>query len=436
MRFSFEHIGFLKSESGSLAETIFPYISRLGAIAGTGEYIEPECSICLPSDVNILSAVSAVCKEKIKKPLKCVAVVGIGGSNLGTRAVYDAILGYKDGSRDSNLPRMVFFDTNNEKVTRANIDFILKNIESLEDLLVVIISKSGSTLETIAQSEYLLRELGGRFRGIDERVVVITDEGSELAIPAKERGMAVVSIPEKISGRYAVFSAVGLLPLMAAGFNVNEFLDGARDMRAKCLSMDPEDNPALKAAVFLSHWYGLGKNIHDSFYFNQELESLGKWHRQLLAESIGKSGKVGITPTVSVGSTDLHSVGQLYLNGPKDKTTLFVISDPENSLSVPKERVFPGIIPELAGKPFGAIMKAIFDGVKIVYQRSDVHFIEAALSGITEREIGAFMMWKMMETMYVAQFLKVDAFDQPAVESYKKEAVRILEEVGDGIKLN
>lgn len=430
MRFSFEHIGFSKSESSSLAETISPYVSRLNAIAGSGEYLEPESSICLPSDANILANVSAVCKEKIKKPLKFVAVVGIGGSNLGTKAVYDAILGYRDSSRDDGRPRMVFFDTVDEKVSRANIDLILKNVHDLEELLLVIISESGKTLEPIAQAEYVLRELENVFHTIDERVVVITHEGSPLVIPAGERSMTVITIPEKVGGRYSVFSAAGLLPLLVGGFNVNEFLAGALDMRAKCLSVSDEDNLALKSAVFLSRWYGLGKTIHDSFYFNQELESLGKWHRQLLAESIGKSGKVGITPLVSIGSTDLHSVGQLYLEGPKDKTTLFVVSQPENTTSpvaVPKERIFPEVLPSLVGKSFGVIMKAIFDGVKIAYQRNGVPFIEVELSGIVEREIGAFMMCRMIETMYLAKLLKVDAFDQPGVETYKKETISILE---------
>lgn len=427
MRFSFEHSGFSKSEQSSLAETISPYVSRLSGIAGAGGYLESESSICLPSDSAILSNISAICKEKIKKPLKCVAVVGIGGANLGTKAVYDAILGYKDGSRDDSLPRMVFFDTNDEKIAKANIDLILKNAHVPEEFLVVIISESGRNVEPVAQTEYVIRELENVFHSIDERVIVITHEGSPLVIPAKERGMTVVTVPEKVGGRYSVFSAVGILPLLASGFNVNEFLAGALLMRSKCLSVDYGDNPALMSAVFLSHWYGLGKTIHDSFYFSQELESLGKWHRQLLAESIGKSGKVGITPTVSIGSTDLHSVAQLYLDGPKDKMTLFVVSEPENFVVVPKDRVFPGVIPSLGGKTFGDVMKAIFGGVKIVYQRNGVPFIEAELSGITEREIGAFMMWRMIETMYLGQFLKVDAFDQPAVESYKKETIDILE---------
>lgn len=427
MRFSFEHIGFLKSESNSLAETISPYTSRLSAIAGSGEYLEPESSICLPSDANILASVLVVCKEKIKKPLKFVAVVGIGGANLGAKAVYDAILGYKDSSRDDGRPRMVFFDTTDEKVSKANIDLILKNVHDPEELLVLIISESGKTIESVAQVEYVIRELGNVFHTIDERVVVVTHEGSPLVIPAKGRGMTIMTVPENVGGRYSIFSAVGLLPLVAGGFDVNEFLSGALDMRAKCLSVDYDDNPALKSAVFLYHWYGLGKTIHDSFYFIGELESLGKWHRQLLAESIGKSGKVGITPTVSIGSTDLHSVGQLYAGGPKDKTTLFVTCVSENSVIVPKERIFPDIIPSLARKPFGVIMKAIYEGTKIVYQRNGVPFIEVELDGSTERELGSFMMWRMLETMYLGQLFKVDAFDQPAVETYKKETIDILD---------
>jgi glucose-6-phosphate isomerase len=434
MRFSFEHWGFQTSEYNSMAGTVSPYISRLSAIAGAGEYTEPESSICLPSDSNILASVSVACKEKIVQPLKFVVVVGIGGSNLGTRAVYDAILGYGDGLRDMSRPRMVFFGTDDEKISKANIGLILKNAKTAEDILVAIVSESGETLESIAQAEYVLNELASVFGVIDGRVVVVTRAGSPLVMPAAERGMTVITIPEKVGGRYSVFSAVGLLPLMAGGFDVNEFLSGALDMRAKCLSVGYDDNPALRSAAFLARWYNLGKIIHDGFYFGQELEALGKWHRQLLGESIGKSGKVGITPTVSIGSTDMHSVGQLYLNGPKDKTTVFITSEPENSVSVPKDRVFPNILPAITGKSFGDIMGAILSGVKIAYQRAGTPFFEVVLDGTSEREMGAFMMWRMIETMYVAQFLKVDAFDQPAVESYKKEAMRVLEEGNGGVK--
>ena len=427
MHFSFEHSGVAKGDLEAGAKTLSAYLARLGATAKKGEYGEPESSICLPADQALLLGVSAVYREKVRVPLKYVVLVGIGGSNLGVKAVYDALAGYGDAFRGDNRPRMIFLDTNDEEITRISAAHLLKNIGDSKELIIAVVSKSGKTTETIANAEYIIHELKNRFPEIEERVVIITDEESTLRDAARKRNMTVLTIPKQIGGRFSVFAAVGLFPLMAAGFDIEKFRAGASEIRASCLSSETGKNPALEGAVFLAYWYRKGKAIHDSFFFNPELESLGKWYRQLLGESIGKSEKVGITPIISVGSTDLHSLGQLYLGGPKDRTTLFVASkSADNKVRVPSERIFPNLIPSIKGKTFSEIMKAIREGVKIAYQKNELPFSEAVFEKITERELGFFMEWKMIETMYLGQLLGVNVFDQPEVELYKKETERIL----------
>lgn len=410
MRFSFEHDSVPKEDRESLSNIIAPYMSRLETIISSRAYEEPESSICLPSDDSILSVVSSVYKEKVKRPLKYVVVVGIGGSNLGAKAVYDALIGYKDAVKDDNRPQIIFFDTNDEKIIKANTEHILKNTIDAQEILIVIISKSGTTIETAANADYLIRELKNKISNIEERTITITDENSPLWQSAIKRGIAKLAIPKPIGGRYSVFSAVGLLPLMAAGIDVLEFRKGALQVSKLCFSRELAKNPAVSGAIFLGYWRKQNKSIHDIFFFNPELESLGKWYRQLLGESIGKSEEAGITPTVSIGTTDLHSMGQLYLRGPRDKTTLFVSSAEQ-------------------GKSFGEIMKAALSGTEIVYEKHNSPFAEAIFDGITASELGAFMQWKMIETMYLAKILSVNAFDQPDVESYKKETAKILEKL-------
>jgi glucose-6-phosphate isomerase len=161
-------------------------------------------------------------------------------------------------------------------------------------------------------------------------------------------------------------------------------MQGARDIRPYCLNTKVADNPAAQSAALMALALQDGKNINDTFVFNSELESLGKWYRQLLGESIGKEHNLrgeqvhsGITPTVSVGSTDLHSVGQLYLGGPKDKLTTFVYSSKHNNaLTVPSNRIFPSIAPMIDGKTTTDIMQAILGGTKIAYNKNQLPFIE------------------------------------------------------------
>ncbi len=228
-------------------------------------------------------------------------------------------------------------------------------------------------------------------------------------------------------------SAVGLFPLAKAGINVTALVDGARKMRDRCLSSDIQENPAMMSAAILFAHYHAGRMINDNFIFHSELESLGKWYRQLLGESIGKEhdrdGKVvriGITPTVSIGSTDLHSVGQLYLGGPKDKLTTFISAEYGKRGSTITQEVFAGVGEGIAGKKPADVAEAILKGVKIAYEKKGLPFMEILLSDITPASLGAFMQFKMMEMMYLGKLFNVNPFDQPNVESYKIETKNIL----------
>ena len=228
---------------------------------------------------------------------------------------------------------------------------------------------------------------------------------------------------------------MGLFPLCALGLDIDALHQGAEDIRAHCLLGDLSHNPAAQSAAVMAHHYQNSKIINDTFVFNSELESLGKWYRQLLGESIGKEYDidgnqvfVGITPTVSVGSTDLHSVGQLYLGGPKNKLTTFVYSTKSGAgFTVPTSRTFPSVVEMVNDKTTNDVMTAILEGVKIAYNKQVVPFMSVEFDDITPYELGAFMQFKMIEMMYLGKLLNVNPFDQPNVESYKLETKQILE---------
>lgn len=416
------------------AEGLREYIRDVKKVADSGSYDAPEASVNLAADAELRNRVRVAAGQKVTPNLKYIFVIGIGGSNLGTKAVYDALYGYRDLEADDR-PRLVFLDTTNATILRFYTESILPTLSSADELLIVSISKSGGTTETIVNSEIFVAAAKKHWDTVLERLVVITDEGSVFAHAADEQGVTYLTIPKQVGGRYSVLSAVGLFPLYALGLDIDALHQGASDIRAYCLNEDLAHNPAAQGAAVMVQQYRAGKSIHDTFVFNSELESLGKWYRQLLGESIGKEHDIdgnqvfaGITPSVSVGSTDLHSVGQLYLGGPKDKLTTFVYStNNAEALQMPAERMFPSVVEMVHGKSTNDVMQAILEGVKIAYNKQQVPFMSVELAEVTPYEIGAFMQFKMIEMMYLGKLLNLNPFDQPNVESYKIETKRILE---------
>ena len=425
------------NETSSRISDYVEYIRSVADIDCKSEikYEDAEFSINLPFDEGVYKKVSEIVERVRTGNLKYIIVVGIGGSNLGTKAVYDGIRGQLDLLLTGKMPKIIFADTSDSKLLNDICTIVDKNITSKDEILVNVISKSGATTETIANFEIIHSFLKNKFGEVKDRVVVTTDRGSKLWDKAKGYGFDVLEIPAIVGGRYSVFSAVGLFPLMVSGVDVKNILNGTRVMRNKCIAEDVLENPALVSATVIYLHNKSGVSIHNSFFFNPELESVGKWYRQLMGESIGKRFNAdgeevnsGITPITSIGSTDLHSMAQLYIGGPKDKITTFVYGCKNNdTLSVPKEPVFKDTIKGIDGIKLSKVMDAIFDGIKESYRKNGLPFVEVRMPTISEYSLGQFLQFKMLEMMYLARLLGVNAFDQPDVEDYKTETKRILQ---------
>lgn len=436
MEFRYKNISKVsKAELLKKSECLSKYSKYLTKVSKSGDYKENESSINLPFDEELKIEVEKLKKDKCTDDLKYIVVIGIGGSNLGTKAVYDAMLGSYDKYTHSRFPKILFVDTNNSQEMYKLISFLEKKVRKQSEILVNVISKSGTTTETIANAEVIIRTLRRLFGDHAlSRMVVITDDKSPIAKVAQEKEISILSIPQKVGGRFSVLSAVGLFPLLCADIDIKELQKGAEVMVNKCIESNIEDNPAMLSASILFYHYQNNKTIHDTFIFAPQLESLGKWYRQLLGESVGKEKdkkgeviNVGITPIVSIGSTDLHSVGQLYLGGPKDKVTTFIsINNVEYNIEISDERIFENIISDINNKKFSEISDAILDGVKIAYKNHDIPFMNVEFKNISEFSIGEFLQFKMMEIMYLGELMNVNVFDQPNVESYKTETKSIL----------
>ncbi len=253
---------------------------------------------------------------------------------------------------------------------------------------------------------------------------------------AAEKGFDVLEIPKKVGGRFSVFSSVGLFPLGLIGINFDELLSGARLLRDKCLTSEVINNPAALSACLIYIHYKKGMNIHDMFLFSPDLESIGKWYRQLMGESIGKEfnreqKKVfcGITPTVSIGSTDLHSMAQLYLGGPYDKFTTFIrVLKNKESVKIPDFPDYSKLVDNIQNIQLSKIMNAILDGVQIAFKKGERPFAEIYLPDKSPSSIGQLLQMKMMEMMYLGFLMNVNPFDQPNVDDYKIETKKILME--------
>lgn len=395
MKFYYQDSLITPAEIEAQGKNLLGYIGHLNIVAQKGDYDEWEGAINLPTDEKILEEVQKVVAQKVGPQLKWIVVVGIGGSNLGTKAVYDALLGRDDLIEPDRFPKIIFLDAIDEKFNTHFKKFLQNKISSSSEILVNLVSESGETVETLTNFSLLSEYI--------DQTIITTDLDSVLWEMAQEKNVSVLCVPPKVAGRYSILSPVGLFPLLCAGLNIKALRDGAMSGLKVCLCGQVLENPALVSAVILQSMFKSGKNINDNFFFCPELESLGKWYRQLLAESIGKKEDIGITPTISIGSTDLHSVGQLYLGGPKDKITTFVTLAETNEVN-----------------------GAIFSGVKKSYLERGLPFMHVVLDDLDEKSLGQFFQFKMIEVMLLGKLFDVNPFDQPAVEAYKNEARHLL----------
>lgn len=418
-----------EAEIQARIESLSAYRDVLGRASVDATYARHESALYAPSDTAAVAEVTRVADE-LREKAKLVLVVGIGGSDLGARAVYEALTGHRAAYTGEATPALCFFEGVEPSVL-ARMEAVCARYAKPEDVVLVVISKSGGTIETLTNAETLYGYLAQRYgkEAAARQTVVIGDPSSPLLEKARGVGMRTLTQPSEVGGRFSVFTATGLLPLALAGVDVATFLSGAeRGVHSSVRVEGPSS--AARIAVLLAHALDLGLTTHELFVFNPELETLGKWYRQLLAESIGKTRedgvRVGLEPSVAVGSTDLHSLGQLIFGGPQRRITTFVAAPSVFADGPVLESDSPFMTPALRGTRLGAVPEAIYRGVLAAYEKNDLPHLRIELADLSVRELGAFMAVQMASVMYLGKLLGVDTFDQPAVEGYKEETRRIL----------
>jgi len=350
--------------------------------------------------------------------LQHIVLIGIGGSSLGTEAIH-AVLA------NPSSPQLHILDT----VAPHELNAVLTSLQKVKrvsQIAICVVSKSGNTVETLANAESLLGQLQVQFgTSIWRQVVAIGNEGTDFLARAKKRGAQVVTMPTVVGGRYSVFTSVGLVPLGLLGHDLKALLAGVSDATTK-----PHLATAFENAARLYHQQKAGARHYNFFAFDTRLVRLGKWYRQLMAESLGKEttrrGKKvvgGFLPTIST-TVDLHSVGQLYLAKFPGVYTDFVTLDDQTANHVIPAR--PKLAAALAGHTHQDIATALRQSVLKTYQARQLPYRSTVLATPLNHSLGFFMATRMLETMALAELMDINAFDQPNVELYKKRMRKIL----------
>ena len=322
-------------------------------------------------------------------------IIGMGGSTLGAQAIYDFL-------KKKIKKKFTFVDNLNAFENKK----LKKNFNNL------IISKSGNTTETIVNANILIKKK-------DKNLFITEKKESYLGLLAQKLKAEVVDHNNYIGGRYSVLSEVGMLPAELMGLNYKDF----RQL-----------NDLVKNKIFMKQ---LISNVEATIYFlkskkfnsivinyDEQSTNLFNWYQQLVAESLGKEKK-GILPIISVMPKDNHSVMQLYLDGFKNNFFTFFYSHENNSLKTNNKSVLPEQM-YLKNKDINQIMYAQKKATEIVFKKKNIPFRSFEVRKRDEKTLGELFCFFILETILIGKALKINPFDQPAVELIKKETKKIL----------
>lgn len=238
-------------------------------------------------------------------------------------------------------------------------------------------------------------------------------------------------MPPPVGGRFSVLTAVGLLPLAAAGLDVHALCEGADAMRRRCEEADPRKNPAALLATVLHAFDRRGKHIHVLFSYADALRDLGAWYVQLWAESLGKSEEVGPTPVAAVGATDQHSLLQLLMEGPRDKVVLFVtVEDRGEPMPIPTWHPEEDALGYLGGKTLAGLIDAEAVGTQAALEAAGRPTLTIRLPRVDAHAVGELLFLWEAATAIAGPLFGVNPFDQPGVEASKKITQGLLGRAG------
>jgi len=326
--------------------------------------------------------------KTIKKFIKYknIVIIGMGGSILGSEAIYNFF-------KDKIKKNLFFFDN-----LDSNLYLEFKKFKNLKNSCFIIISKSGNTLETLVNLNLIFSK-----SLLKNKLIIISEiKNSSLMNIANKFNAEIIEHKDFIGGRYSVLSEVGMFPAALMNLNINKF----KNLR-KLIQNKHFISSLIKSvsSIYTLNQQGIKNSV--ILNYDSKLNGLGLWYQQLVAESLGKKGK-GVTPIVSTCPKDHHSLLQLYLEGPKDKFFTF----------------FCPLVNR--GRKVDSIVHAQCEATKNIFLRKNIPYRHFTFKRNDENELGSIFTFFVLETIILSRLMKVNPYDQPAVEQVKIETKKFL----------
>ena len=411
-------------------DTIFPQVElahqQLESRSGAGNDFLGWLDLPVNYDKEEFTRIKEAAK-KIREDSDVLLVAGIGGSYLGARAVVEAVKGLYHNDTEDGLK--IYFCGNTISPTYLN-DII--KVTKGKRFSINVISKSGTTTET-ALAFRVLRKLLEDSVGPEEankRIYATTDRAKgTLKQLADAQGWSTFVVPDDVGGRYSVLTAVGLLPIACAGIDIDALMKGAADAR-EAYSVCSKDNDAYRYAMTRNILYRKGKVVETLAAFEPDFTMMNEWYKQLFGESEGKDQK-GLMPTSCIFSTDLHSMGQFLQDGSRTmfETYVDIKNTREDFYIEPLEGNFDGLN-FLADQNMSVVNRKAMEGTILAHNDGGVPIGVIEVDSLDAYNVGylIYFFWKACAVS--GYLLSVNPFDQPGVESYKKNMFALLGKPG------
>ena len=366
--------------------------------------------------------------EKIKKDSDVLVVIGIGGSYLGARAAIEFCKSKNYNVVTKDTPKIFFVGNSLSPTEISEVLAICKNC----DFSVNVISKSGTTTEpavTFRLFKSLLIEKYGDKAA--ERIYATTDkEKGTLKQMSDSEGYSTFVVPDDVGGRFSVLTAVGLLPIAVAGVDIDALMLGAYDAMKKYENADVLTNDCCRYAAARNILLRKGKNVEMMVSYEPDYTLMNEWFKQLYGESEGKENK-GIFPASAIYSTDLHSLGQYVQEGQRCLfETVVTFNEPKCDIVIEEDENNSDGLNFIAGKTMSYVNTKAFEGTILAHTDGDVPNIVLEVDKMDEYNLGYLIYFLEKACAVSGYILGVNPFDQPGVESYKKNMFALLGKPG------
>ncbi len=368
-----------------------------------------------PYDKEMIDEVIELSDRIAIENIRTVVWIGIGGSGLGPKVLKEVI-------QKEDAPECIIVDSIDPKTLKHLVQTV-----DWKNTLIVVVSKSGGTLETMSAFFLCFEALKKAIRTQPgNRVIAITDpEGGPLRSFARTNKLHTLGLPSAVGGRYSIFTPVGLLAVALLGGDVKQFVKGAKEMDTFCQETSLPKNPAASLAA-IQYLLDTKKDcpIRVIMPYGDSLLSMARWEQQLIAESLGKNEIFNPIPVAAIGTQDQHSLLQQWMAGPRKQWHLFLREVDKERLEVPRE--ITENFSYIAGKSFGQLLDACYEGTSKALTSVKRPNVTISLEKIDEYHIGQLFYLFMTEVVLLGKLYRIDIYGQPAVEIGKQITRSIL----------